>query len=161
MCANKTGGLARMSAKFSALLSGATQQQVEKIGQFAESIGIAFQIQDDLLNLDSSALSLGKGGVGEDIHEGKRSLMVIHCLGHSNEKDAKRLQYILSLKTNDAALIQEAIQLMRNTKSFEFARSKAQELVDSAWREVESFLHEGEAKQKLKGLANFLIARDK
>jgi geranylgeranyl diphosphate synthase type 3/geranylgeranyl diphosphate synthase type I len=161
MCANKTGGLARMSAKFSALLSGATAEQVEKIGQFAESIGNAIQIQDDQLNLDTSAVSAGKGGVGEDIHEGKRSLMVIHMLQHATPQDAQRLQHLLSLKTNDSALINEAIELLHRYGSFDFARRKAQELVDEAWREVEPFLHDGEAKQRLKGLANFLVARSK
>ena len=150
-----------MSAKFSALLSGANSEQVEKIGKFAESIGIAFQIQDDLLNLDSSALSVGKGGIGEDIHEGKRSLMVIHTLQNATPEDATRLQYILSLKTTDTSLIEEAIGIMKKYDSFQFSRRKAQELVDAAWKEVESFLNESPAKEKLKGLANFLISRNK
>ncbi len=62
MCANKTGGLARMCAKMSGVLAGATPDQVEAIGRFAESLGIAFQIQDDILNIDQAgSLSLSKG----------------------------------------------------------------------------------------------------
>lgn len=48
MCAYKTGTLARLSAKMSALVSGGNVQQIEAFGKFAESIGIAFQIQDGI-----------------------------------------------------------------------------------------------------------------
>ena len=45
MCACKTGTLARLSAKLAAIVCGATDEQVEAIGRFAETIGVAFQIQ--------------------------------------------------------------------------------------------------------------------
>lgn len=61
MCANKTGGLARMSAKIAAILCGASKEQTEAIGKFAETVAIAFQIRDDILNIEPSALSKGKG----------------------------------------------------------------------------------------------------
>ncbi len=63
MCAYKTGGLARMSAKISAILCGASVEQTESLAAFAEAVGVAFQIQDDILNLQTeSTLSIGKGG---------------------------------------------------------------------------------------------------
>lgn len=51
----------RMSAKISALICGGTEEQVEAIARFAETFGIAFQIQDDLLNIDTNALAASKG----------------------------------------------------------------------------------------------------
>ena len=51
MCAYKTGTLARMSAKLAAVFSGARPDEVEILGKFAESIGVAFQIQDDILDI--------------------------------------------------------------------------------------------------------------
>lgn len=56
---------ARMSAKISALISGGTPEQIEAFGRFAESVGVAFQIQDDLLNIDASKLADSKGQIGE------------------------------------------------------------------------------------------------
>src|SRR5690606_15600271 len=50
MCAYKTGTLARMAAKLAAVIAGAEPQLVEKLGHFAESIGVAFQMQDDILD---------------------------------------------------------------------------------------------------------------
>ena len=51
MCAYKTGTLARMAAKLAAVIAGAEPQLVEKLRAFAESIGVAFQMQDDILDL--------------------------------------------------------------------------------------------------------------
>jgi len=52
MCAYKTGVLARLSARLGAYLSGASEEVIKSIGRFAEAIGVAFQIQDDLLNIE-------------------------------------------------------------------------------------------------------------
>ncbi|NIV44481.1 MAG: hypothetical protein GWN33_10260, partial [Gammaproteobacteria bacterium] len=53
MCAYKTGTLARMAAKMAAVLANADENVVEKLGSFAEAVGVAFQIQDDVLDLTS------------------------------------------------------------------------------------------------------------
>jgi len=156
MCAYKTGTLARLSVRLSALLSGGTDEQIEKIGKYAEAIGVAFQIQDDLLNI---AGDLGKGGVGEDIHEGKRSLMVIHCLENGTKEQANRLKEILGMKTEDTTLIAEAINIMKETKSLDFARQEGRKLIEEAWKEVSNVIPDCPAKGKLKVFADFLIER--
>lgn len=62
-------------------------------------MGVAFQIQDDLLNLEGQ--NLGKGFAGEDIHEGKITLMVLHFLQQSDPESSKRLIDILKKKTEN------------------------------------------------------------
>lgn len=159
MCAYKTGTLARLSCKLSAILAGATDYQIEAIGRFAESVGVGFQIQDDILNFDSEEFAEGKG-FGEDIHEGKRTLIVIHCLENASKDDADRLREILLLHTNEQTLIEEAVAIIHKTESIEFARQRAREIVGGAWSEMESALPESEAKKKLKAFADFLIERN-
>jgi geranylgeranyl pyrophosphate synthase len=159
MCAYKTGTLARLSCKLSALLAGASDAQIEAIGRFAESVGVGFQIQDDILNLDSEEFAEGKG-FGEDIHEGKRTLIVIHCLENATEEDATRLREILLLHTDDLAVIKGAVEIIHRTESIEFARQRARKIVSSAWDDLESALPESEAKNKLKAFADFLIERN-
>lgn len=150
-----------MSAKMSAIISGATEEQVEAIGKFAESIGIAFQIQDDILNIqDATALSQNKGGVGEDIHEGKRTIMVIHSFNNGAESDVKRLKEILAMKTNDAELIHEAISILKRNKSIEFAQKKMRGLITEAWTELVNVLPPSAAVAKLKALVDYLIERE-
>jgi len=160
MCANKTGGLARMSAKLSALICGANPQQIEAFGKFSETIGIAFQIQDDILNIEEvSDLSALKGGVGEDIHEGKRTLMVLHAFKNAPPQEGARLREILGMHTNDVTLIKEAIGTLNKTKSVEYAREVAKQMMEDAWNSVDSLLPASDAKLKLKALVDFLIVR--
>jgi geranylgeranyl pyrophosphate synthase len=160
MCAFKTGTLARMSAKIAAIVAGADDATVEKIGRFAESIGIAFQIQDDILNVSESELAKGKGGIGEDITEGKRTLMVIYTLKKASEEDKKRLLEILDMHTRDPQLIQEAIDILRKYDAINYAKEFARRLVRETWSGVDKILPESEAKRKLKAFADFLIERD-
>jgi geranylgeranyl pyrophosphate synthase len=159
MCAFKTGTLARLSAKLAALVCGATAQQVEAIGKFAETIGVAFQIQDDILNLVGDKFSELKG-LGEDIHEGKRTLMVLHCLQHATPAKAARLKEILNSHPSDQTIINEAIALIKETDSITHAAKVAKEIVNVAWSDVETSLPDTPAKLKLKAFADYLVERE-
>jgi geranylgeranyl diphosphate synthase type I len=159
MCAYKTGTLARMAAKISAVLAGANKELVEKLGFFAESIGVAFQMQDDVLDLTGKEFAEKKGGVGQDITEGKRTLMVIHTLKNASNAEKKRLIQILNMHTSDQALRDEAIALMQKYHAIEHVKSTAARIVEESWKEVDKLLPPSEAKEKLKAFAEFLIKR--
>jgi len=159
MCAYKTGTLARMAAKISAVLAGANKELVEKLGFFAESIGVAFQMQDDVLDLTGKEFAEKKGGVGQDITEGKRTLMVIHTLKNASNAEKKRLIQILNMHTSNQALRDEAIALMQKYHAIEHVKSTAARIVEESWKEVDKLLPPSEAKEKLKAFAEFLIKR--
>jgi geranylgeranyl pyrophosphate synthase len=143
MCAYKTGTLARMAAKIAAVLCDASEDSVERLGRFAEALGVAFQIQDDVL----------------DITEGKRSLIVIHTLEKAKATDRRRLATILNMHTIDQELKDEAIKLMERYGSIEYAKQFAKQLVVQNWKEVDRLLSPSDAKDKLKAFADFLIER--
>ncbi len=159
MCSCKTGTLARMAAKLAVALSNGTEEQEEKIGRFAESIGIAFQIHDDVLSASGGKFQ-EKKGYGDDITEGKRTLMVIYTLKKANEKDRIRLLKILDTHTRDKKLIKEAIDILKKYDSIDYAKKIARELVSDAWKEIDPLLPDSDAKRKLKSFADFLIERD-
>ncbi len=159
MCAYKTGTLSRMAAKLAATLSGAEKELVEKLGSFAESIGVAFQMQDDLLDLTGKEFSQRKGGLGQDITEGKRTLMVIRTLEVASQKDKKRLIEVLNMHTSDQKLRDEAIAIMQKNNAMEYVKNKANSMVEDSWREVDELLKPSEGKEKLKTFAEFLIKR--
>jgi geranylgeranyl diphosphate synthase type I len=159
MCAYKTGTLARMAAKISAVLAGANKELVEKLGRFAESIGVAFQMQDDVLDLTGEEFAKKKGGVGQDITEGKRTLMVIHTLKNASIADKKRLIQILNMHTSDQALRDEAIALMQKYRAIEHVKRTAARIVEESWKEVDKLLPKSDAEEKLKAFAEFLIKR--
>ncbi|MEM3459418.1 MAG: polyprenyl synthetase family protein [Candidatus Bathyarchaeia archaeon] len=159
MCAYKTGTLARMAAKMAAVLADANEELVEKLGFFAESIGVAFQIQDDILDLTSGEFAKKKGRRGQDITEGKRSLIVIHTLKVANTKDKNRLIEILNMHTSNQKLIEEAIAIMEKYDSINYAKNLAKEMVKESWKKVEKLLPASDAKEKLNAFAKFLIER--
>ena len=159
MCAYKTGTIARMSAKIATVLADASDDVVEKIGRFAESIGVAFQIQDDILDLVSEAFAKMKGGLGQDITEGKRTLMVIHTLEKAEPNDRKKLLEILNMHTTDQRLRDKAINIIRDYGSIDYTKNYARRIVSESWKDVDDVLSSSEAKEKLKAFADYLIER--
>jgi len=160
MCAYKTGTLARMAAKIAAVLSDANEELVEKLGRFAESIGVAFQMQDDILDLTGGEFAEKKGGHGQDITEGKRSLIVIHTLKVAKAEDRKRLVEILNMHTSNQKLRNEAIAIMKKCGSIEYVKKYAKRIVEDSWNEAAKLLPASDAKKKLNAFAKFLIERN-
>jgi len=159
MCAYKTGTLARMAAKIAAALCDASDDTIERLGRFAESIGVAFQIQDDVLDLTSEKFAEKKGGIGQDITEGKRSLIAIQALEKAKPTDKKRLIKILDMHTTDQKLRDEAIRIMKKYNSIDYAKQRARNIVAESWKEVDRLLSPSDAKDKLKAFADYLIER--
>ena len=157
MCAFKTGTLARMAAKLGALFAGASPKNIDLAGEFAESIGIAFQIQDDILNLTASS-EYGKE-IGGDISEGKRTLIVLRALEQLKPHQHDRLIRILNSRTKNQPMVGEAISLIKGTDALEYAGERARELVGSAWVKFSKALPDSKAKRQLKEFADYLIER--
>ena len=157
MCAFKTGTLTRMSAKLGAVLGNANKEQINALGKFAESIGIAFQIQDDILNITNN--KWGKD-FGDDITEGKKSLIIIKTFEQANEIDKKRLLEILNLKTKNKELIKEAIEIIDKYSGIKDSKKIAEELVSTAWKEIDLVFPDSDSKNKLKLFADFMVERN-
>jgi len=159
MCAYKTGVLARLAARLAVILNEGSEELEEKLGKFSESIGIAFQIQDDILSASGHEFQLKKG-YGDDITEGKRTLLVIHTLQKARDQDKKRLIEILNMHTKDKTLIKEAIDIIKRYGSVEYAKQFARKMVKEAWASVGPMIPENEAKHKLKAFADFMVERE-
>jgi geranylgeranyl diphosphate synthase, type I len=161
MCAYKTGCLARMSAKLAAALSDCDDLVIEKVGHVAEAIGVAFQIQDDILDIalkDEDRIAFGKP-LGNDIKEGKRTLMIIETLRKADQKDRSRLLEILNKHTDDMHERKEAIEIIEKYGGIEYAGERARQIVKDAWKDTDALLKESPAKAKLKEFVNYLIER--
>ncbi|MGB9134339.1 MAG: polyprenyl synthetase family protein [Candidatus Bathyarchaeia archaeon] len=159
MCAYKTGTLARIAAKLAATLSGADDELTDRLGDFAEAIGIAFQIQDDILDLTGGEFAEKKGARGMDISEGKRSLMVIRTLQQAKQADRKRLLEILGAHTDEQKLRDEAIAIIVKHGAIEYAGEYARRIVRESWSKVDPLLPASGAKEKLRAFADYLVER--
>jgi len=161
MCAFKTGCLSRLAAKMAVVLSGESDKLAKNIGKMAEAIGVAFQIQDDILDLALEGKERKKFGksFGNDIKEGKRTLIVIHALKKASSKDKKRLLEILNKHTNNLKERNEAIEIIKRYGSIDYARKVARKIVRGSWQDAEKLLPDSKAKAKLEEFINYLIER--
>ncbi len=160
MAAFKTGCMARLATRMAAIL--AKKEKLEKLfGDFGESIGIAFQIQDDILDIILEGKEREKFGktFGNDIKEGKRSLIVICALKKANRKDKERLIEILNKHTDAQREKEEAIEIIKKYGSIEYAQKRAREIVRESWQKLDKILPKSSAKEKLKEFVNYLIER--
>ena len=161
MCAFKTGCLSRMAAKLAVILSGGQDELAERLGQVAEAMGVAFQIQDDILDITSAGperKGFGKS-FGNDIKEGKRSLMVIHTLEKATKKDKKRLIELLDKHTDDLEERKAALKIIKKYDSIEYAKKVAKKIMREAWEGADRVLKPSLAKKRLKEFVNYLIER--
>ena len=155
----KTGALAGFAAKLASIMAEASEDVSEKLSKFAELIAVAFQIQDDILNIIGEEEKYGKE-IGGDITEGKRTIMVIHALRNLPEKEARRLMEILNKKTGEKNLIREAINLLKKAGSVDYAKKVARDLAEQALTILRQAVPDNEGRRKLEALAEFLISRE-
>jgi len=81
---HKTGALIAVSVTSGAILGGGNATQIEAIRSYGEKIGLAFQISDDILDVEGDSQEMGKG-VGGDEQKGKITYPSVLGLGHSKE----------------------------------------------------------------------------
>jgi geranylgeranyl diphosphate synthase type I len=139
-----------------AIIGGGSTAQVETLRAFGMAAGLAFQIQDDVLNLIGTRESTKKD-FRSDVAEGKRTLVAIHALRGS--MDAQRLLEILSARTTDPAVLAEAVAIMDAAGSIEFARAYARQLIVSAKEGLLDAVPRSRARELLGSMADFFVKR--
>jgi octaprenyl-diphosphate synthase len=157
--ARKTGDLIAAAAELGAKHSGAGEHVQRSLGEFGRKLGVAFQIQDDLLDLTGQASVVGKP-VLQDLGKGKLTLPVIHHLRHASPEG--RGQSLLLLRelaanpdANRAASLRDAIDA---TGSIRHARLAAERLVNEA-RLLLTSLPESRPRRLLDIMAEAVVAR--
>jgi geranylgeranyl diphosphate synthase type II len=81
----KTGALIRAAAEVGALLGGGSEEDVRRLVRFGEDAGLAFQVIDDILDVEGSAATLGKSA-GKDAHAGKATYPAVHGIDKARER---------------------------------------------------------------------------
>ena len=139
-----------------AIVGGGTAEQVEALRNYGLDTGLAFQIQDDLLNLIGTEESTKKD-FRSDITEGKRTLVVVHALAHSSKKD--RLIQILSSREKDPKVLEEAVSIMQESGSIDYARSYAENLTSIAKNRIVDMLPASHARDLIVSMADWFVSR--
>ncbi|MDZ4064325.1 MAG: polyprenyl synthetase family protein [Coriobacteriia bacterium] len=139
-----------------AIIGGGTPAQVEALRDFGMAAGLAFQIQDDVLNLVGTKESTKKD-FRSDLTEGKRTLVAIHALQFSVRRE--RLLALLSSRTTDSSELQEVVDIMAEAGSIDYANDYACDLVVSAKDRLNDALPQSKARDLLLSMADFFIKR--
>ena len=83
--AMKTGALIRFGCEAGAIIAGATREDRSRLRAFGQTIGLAYQLADDLLDVTSDAATLGKAA-GKDAGRGKGTLVALHGMAWAEER---------------------------------------------------------------------------
>ncbi len=156
MIFKKTGALIAAATKVGAIMGGASDEVIDAMYEYGRLIGLAFQIQDDYLDLASDEETLGKP-IGSDIGKGKMTIIAINGLSSAGE-DSEKLLEILKDENNSQEDIDLAIEILTKCGAIEYARNLAQDSVDQA-KEVLEILPDSSSKQVLSDIADFVLGR--
>jgi geranylgeranyl diphosphate synthase, type I len=141
------------------ILGGGSSEMLKIASAYAIPVGIAFQIQDDILGIFGSEKKLGKP-VGSDIEEGKQTLLVIKAFEKSKPAQKKKLLSILGKQGVTLKEVDEARRIIIDSGALDYAKSKSYNLIKKGKEEIVKTKMQPEAKDFLLGVADYMISRD-
>jgi len=148
--AGKTGSLFVLACQGTGILAGLDEHQVDALRQYGQSLGLAFQVVDDILDFTSTEQELGKP-VGSDLRQGTITLPVI-LLRDGKELDGR---YQAAFESDDVDL---QVLLVQQSGAIAQAYAEAEALVSRARQALET-LPAGTERDALDALARFVTQR--
>jgi len=158
MIEKKTAQLYYLAGKGGALIGKGNRKQVENMAQYGTLFGLMFQIKDDLLNILTEQIILGKQMIGSDILNGKRTLMLIHALSVLEENDKSRMMTVVGDEKSNQDDVLEVIDLFKTYGSIDYAQNKLAEFCDAA-KKCLDIVDSSESKDILIALADYSVTR--
>lgn len=143
-----------------AILAGAQKSLLDQIYDFGLNLGIAFQIQDDVLGVFGEEETIGKS-VTSDIEEGKITLLLSYAKEHGNNKDINILNKLYGTGKININELEKIKEVFKTSGALEYAGQKALEYVDQAKKVIEVMEISDTHKKLLLEMADFLVKRDK
>jgi geranylgeranyl diphosphate synthase, type I len=143
-----------------AILAGASDQQLSQIEEFGKTLGIAYQIQDDILGIYGDAQTLGKS-VTSDIEEGKPTLLYLEALKRVDLGQKQLLESIYGKKNITEEEASQIREIFTHLGSLDFAQAKAVEYTSKAKQVIPEITQDRQKRQLLEELADFLVNREK
>jgi octaprenyl-diphosphate synthase len=153
----KTACLFSVCMRLGAILGGASDEQEQRLGRYGRSLGMAFQIVDDVLDLTASEDVLGKP-VFSDLREGKMTMAVIHALDRCDTAEAEIIDRVLRERAFNGITHQHIAGILERYGSIEAAHAAAQQYAADAREAVCSF-PDSEIKRALLWIPEFVVER--
>jgi len=153
---DKTASLLETCCEIGAMSATNNSDYHNAMKHFGQSIGIAFQIKDDILDYEGTVKIIGKP-VGGDIKEKKLTLPLIYSLNNVSAKEASYIRKIIKNGSNKQN-VKEVIQFVRENGGINYAIERAKSYSDKA-KEALSILPDSQSKIALQALVEFVIDR--
>jgi heptaprenyl diphosphate synthase len=152
----KTACLIAAAGKFGGMFSGADDEQIERLSRLGSYVGTAFQISDDIIDIDSDSDASGKLP-GTDVREGVHTLPMLYALAETGP-DGARLRELLAGPVDDDAEVAEALTLLRVSAGMARAKETLSEYAAKARHEL-ALLPDVPGRYALEALVEYTISR--
>lgn len=159
MIMKKTAAMFEMCCTVGALLGGGSPKEIKAVSLFGKNIGIAFQIQDDLLDISGDEKKFGKK-VGGDLIEGKKTFLFIKALSKAKGNDKKKLIKVIKNNGIKPQKVNMYKHLYEKLGVIENAKAEIKFYTNRALRSLKALKKEDD-KEIFSWLANSLIKRIK
>ena len=159
---NKTAQLFEGACQASAVTAGASQAEIDSLGQYGLHLGLAFQLVDDYLDYSGNSADLGKN-VGDDLAEGKLTLPLIEALRitASDDSDSSKEQHATlekAISEKDISQIDRVIDITQSCGALEITLTHAREQTGLAKAALDSIAPSA-YKDELIIISDFVISR--
>jgi geranylgeranyl diphosphate synthase type II len=156
----KTAVLMAASAKIGAIIGGADEKDADLLYEFGRYLGLAFQIQDDLLDIYGDVKIFGKIP-GGDIISNKKTFLLVKALETASVEQAKQLHELFSNKEIDPDVkVQKVTGIYEELNIKNISEVLANDFISSAFSLLDKISAKNERKSELVNIANSLIGRD-
>jgi octaprenyl-diphosphate synthase len=155
----KTACLFAVCMQLGGVLGGAPEEQQLLLREYGRSVGMAFQITDDVLDLTASETVLGKP-VASDLREGKATLAVIHALERCTPEERAKIQAVLEQRAFNGVTHQDILAILSRYDSISAANREAAGFARHAVAQMQSF-PDNDFKRALLWLPQFVVSRKK
>jgi geranylgeranyl diphosphate synthase type II len=158
MISGKTAALLSASLQLGGVAAKASEEKLESLRQLGESLGLAFQVQDDLMDVTADPEKFGKKQ-GGDISEGKKTFLMVKTLESCKPDERKWLTDLLNDRPLQSKDVQSVLALYEKYNVTESAESLLKTYYEKAIDNLNQF-GDSNYKQDLQQLINYLKRRD-
>jgi len=153
---DKTASLLETCCTIGAMSTTDNKDYIEAMKNYGHSLGMSFQIRDDILDYEGTTNLIGKP-VGGDIKEKKITLPLIYSLNKVSKSEASRIRKILK-NANDKTKVKEVIEFVKENNGIDYALKVAQKYSDEAKNSL-SIFPDSETKSSMRELVDFVTER--
>jgi octaprenyl-diphosphate synthase len=154
----KTAHMFSACAEVGGIVAGASRDEQRALSRYGLSVGIAFQLIDDVLDFVSTEVKLGKP-VANDIREGKLTLPLIYLMEQSNDNHRRMIETVMSERGFDSIRREDVLQVIHQEGTLERARAEAERYASEAIESLSVF-PPSPYRQALLSVPRFIVERE-